>query len=154
MARHSGRRIELIGSLIRTETWVRDRIAGDVARASQLHANCRRENAEAERVLDVALGEARRAYGADGRLHIESMERARHCVAQATVRQRQTAQEERRAEHLFDDLRSQLERQALKIRGLERTADKQARHLATENRRRDGNALDELMLLRRGVSDD
>lgn len=149
MVNRQARRIELINSLIRMETWMRDRVAGDVSRAEQLHVNCRNERDVAEQALNAALDVARSMYGHDSLLQIDGMERIRHYLAQADARHQETAHQEHQAEKLLGDLKNQLERQALKIRGLERAVGKQATRMAIEVTRHESRELDDLILINR-----
>lgn len=149
MQRRPAKRSDVIRSLIRMETWGRDRIAGEVSQAEQLLRNCERERNAAEQTLVTAQEDMRRFYDHGARLEMDGIDRARQYLLRVETRHRESELQAQKSKQVLDELRTQLEKQALHVRGLERVATKQGKRELLESERCAALVMDELVLLGR-----
>lgn len=143
------RRASIIQSMVRMESWGRDRIAGDVLRAKQMNNALEKEHGAIEHELNAIQKELRDTCGRGVALNIDSFARMQHYLLNVQERHGKSEQEFRKSSQILDSLKAQLEKQALRVRCLERAEAKHERIQVADRVRHEDKNIDELILISR-----
>ena len=143
------RRGVIVKSMIRMESWSRDRIAADVMRAQQMYSNCAKEHALVSEKLNAAQEAIRASYRQGVSLELDQVERMRCYLLNLETERQESTQREQQSKKLLEELKLSLEKQALHIRGLERVKTRHHKSLTEDLARRDERCMDDLILARR-----
>jgi hypothetical protein len=138
-----------LAPVLRRDTWERDLLGAELARARVLAEQCRHDLEAAQAVIDSAEARMRALHRQDQTIALESRRLLHDFIGQAHIAAVARHAEWVQARTLLEQLSGQFDSKQVAVRALELHRDRQREHHDTEQTRRAQNLADALWLTRR-----